>query len=262
MTASSSAPTLKERILAGHRLAGLLVRVPATMLIDMAGNHGYDFVLLDTEHGIADQRDVTEHIVAARAAGLPVLVRVGEGEAALTLRVLDAGAEGIVVPHVRSADEADAAVRSAHYPPRGDRGFATYTSAGRWGQAAPRQHADEAGRRTVVVAMIEDRAGVTAADEIASVDGVDVLWVGPGDLAASLGHDTTAATAAMHEVWRVAARHHTPVLAIVPDGDAARGAFDQGAQLVVLNTQSAIDTCLGEWNRTARSGGDGRVPAT
>lgn len=243
---------LRQRIAEGHRLAGLLVRVPATMLIDMAGNHGYDFVLLDTEHGIADQRDIGEHIVTARAAGLPVLVRIGEGEAALALRVLDAGAAGIVVPHVRSAQEAETAVRSAHYPPRGDRGFATYTSAGRWGRTGPRQHAADAADRTVVIVMIEDLAGVAAAPEIARVEGVDVVWVGPGDLAASLGHDVGAAGEAQRQVWRHAAAARTPVLAIVSDAPAARAAYDAGAQLVVLNTQSAIDHCLADWSHGAR----------
>ncbi|MDQ6739038.1 MAG: aldolase/citrate lyase family protein, partial [Actinomycetota bacterium] len=239
--------TLKSRLAAGTRLRGLLVRVPAPMLIDMAGTNGYDFIFLDAEHGIADQKDLADHITAARAAGLPTLVRIGEGEAALALRVLDAGAEGVIVPHLRTAVEAARAVRLAHYPPLGDRGFATYTAAGRWGKATASEHAAAAAARTMVVAMIEDADGVSNALQIAGTAGVDVIFVGPSDLAAALGYDAQRADAARLQVWGAAATAGTPVMAIVSTASQARQAWDQGASMVVLNAQSAIDGCLSDW---------------
>lgn len=158
---SSDPAKLKSRIAAGEQLRGLLVRVPSTMLIDMAAYNGFDLIFLDTEHGIADQKDLMiEHLTAARAAGLPTLVRIGEGEAALALRVLDAGAEGVIIPHVRDAHAAAQAVRMAHYPPVGDRGLATSISSGRWGKISVADHASRSADQTVVVAMIEDAVGV------------------------------------------------------------------------------------------------------
>ncbi|NYI78913.1 HpcH/HpaI aldolase family protein [Nocardioides panzhihuensis] len=238
---------LKQRMARGERLLGILVRTPATMLIDMAGHNGYDFVLLDTEHGFADQQVLADHVVAARAVGLPTIVRIGGGEAALALRVLDAGAEGIVVPHVQSAEQAVDAVRAAHYPPLGDRGFATYTPAGRWGKAAGSEHAADAARRTVVVAMVEDAQGVENAGAIAGTEGVDALWVGLSDLGATLGYDAGAADVACRQVWAAAQEAGAPVLALASDAKGVGAAFDSGAQLVVLNAQAAIDRCLGDW---------------
>lgn len=247
MSADQMPATLKSRLAAGNKLRGMLVRVPAPMLIDMAGTNGYDFIFLDTEHGIADQKDIADHITAAKAAGLPTLVRIGEGEAALALRVLDAGAEGVIVPHVRTAPEADSAVRLAHYPPRGNRGFATYTPAGRWGKNTPAGHAAAAADRTLVVAMIEDADGVANAAEIAATPDVDVIFVGPSDLAAALGYDTQGADVARLQVWAAAAAAGTPVMAIVSTATQAKQAWEQGASLVVLNAQSAIDNCLADW---------------
>lgn len=241
------ATPLKERIRRGDHLLGLLVRTPSIMLIEMAGNNGYDFVLLDTEHGVADQKDLAEHVVAARAAEIPILVRIGEQEKALALRALDAGAEGIVVPHVQTAAAAEAAVRMAHYPPRGTRGFATYTAAGRWGKVGAKEHVALAAAHTLVIAMIEDSAGVENADGISDTPGIDVVWVGPADLSASLGYDPAAADAGRRRVWSAARAKGTPVLAIVTGIEEARSARAQGAQLVMLNTQAAIDRCLSEW---------------
>ena len=247
MRPSAAAQPLKSRLTSNARLRGLLVRVPATMLIDMAGANGFDFIFLDTEHGIADQKDVAEHITAARAVGLPTLVRIGEGETSLALRVLDAGAEGLIVPHVQDADAAARAVKMAHYPPLGERGFATYTAAGRWGKTTPTEHTRRAANQTMVVTMIEDASAVEHAASIAGTPGVDVVFVGPGDLAASLGYDSARADAARLRVWKAANDRGTPVLAIVSTATQAKQAWHDGATMVVLNTQAAIDSWLMDW---------------
>lgn len=239
--------SLKALIADGRRLRGLLVRIPSPMLIDMAGNNGFDFIFLDTEHGVADQKDVAEHIMMARAAGLPTIVRVAEGENALVLRVLDAGAEGVVVPHVRDAAGAEQAVRMAHYPPLGQRGFATYTAAGRWGKTPPAVHAANALATTVVIAMVEDADGVANARDIAGTAGIDGIFLGPADLASALGFDASMVEAARKNVWAAAAEQNTAVMAIVSTRSQADSAWDQGAALVVLNGQSAIDNCLAAW---------------
>lgn len=239
--------TLKSRIAAGDRLRGLLVRIPSTMLIDMAGNNGFDLIFLDTEHGIADQKDVIEHLTAARAAGLSTLVRIGEGEAALALRVLDAGAEGVIVPHLRDANAAAQAVRMAHYPPVGDRGLATYTAAGRWGKSSIDDHAAHSADRTVVVGMIEDAAGVQNTAEILNTPGLDVVTVGLTDLAASLGYDASAADTRRAQVWSAAARYGVATMAIVSDPFDSRHDPNLGAQIVVLNAQAAVDATLAAW---------------
>ena len=145
-----------------------------------------DFVVIDTEHGPGDQIPLSQHLTAAAAAGIPALVRVGN--VSEILRVLDLGAAGIIAPHISSVEQAEAVVRAASYPPRGDRGFATYTRSGRHGLIGTAEHLHNAATRTVVILMIEDGAGVAAAEQIAAVDGVDGLFVGPADLSVALGH--------------------------------------------------------------------------
>lgn len=247
MKHSGNHETLKSRMSGGTLLRGLLVRIPSPMLIDMAGTNGFDFIFLDTEHGIADQKDIAEHITAGHAAGLPTIVRIAEGEGALALRVLDAGAEGIVVPHVRDEQGAERAVQMSHYPPLGHRGFATYTAAGSWGKTLPAEHAANALKTTIVIAMIEDEEGVHNAEEIARTTGIDALFLGPADLGSALGFDSAKVEDARRHVWNAAATSSTPVMAIVSTREQADRAREQGAKLVVLNAQSAIDQCLAEW---------------
>ncbi|PXY28988.1 2-dehydro-3-deoxyglucarate aldolase [Prauserella coralliicola] len=219
---------LKRRLLAGERLRGGLLRMPADFLVELAGVTGLDFVLVDCEHGPADLGALQQHIQAAQARGIGVLVRVGHDEPALVLRVLDLGAEGIVVPHVDSADQARRAVRSAHYPPLGDRGFATYSRAGSFGAASIAGHLAASAETTLVVPMLETAAACTAASEIAAVDGVDALVVGPADLSVSMGLTGGAAEPAVRDAMgraAAAARESgKPMLSIVGTREQAAAA--------------------------------------
>ena len=125
---------LKGRLAAGDRLLGVLLRMPGGGTGRDGAVGGFDFVVIDCEHGPADVvRGAAAHRLAARTA-VPTLVRVGTAEPGLVLRVLDAGAAGIMAPHIDTAAQAAALVDSAHYPPLGHRGFATYSRAGRFGR--------------------------------------------------------------------------------------------------------------------------------
>ena len=139
----------------------------------MAAVAGFDFVLVDCEHGPADVVALRQHIAVAAVHGVPVVVRVGEDDAGMILRALDQGAEGILAPHIDSAADARALVSAAHYPPIGTRGFATYSRAGRFGQTDPAAHRDWFLANTLVLGMIESPAGVAAAREIVGTPGLD-----------------------------------------------------------------------------------------
>ncbi|MGW8379072.1 aldolase/citrate lyase family protein [Streptomyces sp. ODS28] len=229
-------PSLKARAAAGERLTGVLVRMPAEELTEMACVAGADYVLLDCEHGPADVLELRRHIAAAEAHGVPLLVRVGEGDPRLVLRALDHGAAGVVVPHVDDAAQAAAAVRAAHYPPRGDRGFATYGRAGGYGTVPAAEHL-AAAEDTLVIVMAESVRGCEQAAGVLAVDGVDGVLVGPADLAVSLGTEPGArevreAAARVHEAARAAGRFR---MDIVGSREAADAAFADGARFVVHN---------------------------
>ncbi|MFI0241104.1 HpcH/HpaI aldolase/citrate lyase family protein [Streptomyces sp. NPDC016845] len=227
--------SLKQRLAAGERLRGALLRLPSETLVEMAGVAGLDYVVIDCEHGPADTALLQHHLTAAAAQGIDVLVRVGTAEPSLALRCLDLGAVGLIHPHVDSAEDARRAVAASHYPPLGERGFATYSRAGRFGTVTAAEHV-AAAEDTLVVAMIETERACAAAAEIAATPGVDAVLVGPADLAADLGFpgqetvDTLLTRA--HGAARAAGR---AVMTIVPGRERARAAEEAGSQLILFN---------------------------
>jgi 4-hydroxy-2-oxoheptanedioate aldolase len=241
--------SLKARIRAGDQLLGVLLRLPAEELVEMAALSGFDFVFLDCEHGPADVVEVRRHIVLAQLHGVPSLVRVGSGEPTLVLRVLDAGAAGVIAPHIDTPAAAHALVGSAHYPPVGHRGFATYSRAGRFGSVDPEAYRKSALAETVVVIMIESPEGVRHAAEIAAVPGVDAVMIGVADLRAASSAGDLPFEDAVRTVNDAVADSAAARLDIVPSLDAAKAAFSGGAQLVVYNLTHALMTHLAELNR-------------
>jgi 4-hydroxy-2-oxoheptanedioate aldolase len=240
--------SLKARIRGGDRLLGVLLRVPADELVEMAALSGFDFVFLDCEHGPADVVEVRRHILA-QLHGVPSLVRVGSGEPTLVLRALDAGAAGVIAPHIDTPAAARILVESAHYPPVGHRGFATYSRSGHFGLVDPETHRRSALANTVVVAMIESPEGVRHAADIAAVPGVDAVMIGVADLRAASGADDMPFDHAVQAVNDAVAGSAAARLDIVPGLDAAVVAFSGGAQLVVYNLTHALMAHLAELNR-------------
>jgi 4-hydroxy-2-oxoheptanedioate aldolase len=233
---------LKNRLRSGERLLGVLIRMPAEELVEMAAVAGFDFVLIDSEHGPADVIALRNHLALAEVHGAGVLVRVGQDAAGTVLRVLDAGAEGIVAPHIDTAEQAKTLVDGAHYPPLGRRGFASYGRTGRFGRVVPDEHRQSALDNTLVFGMIESPLGVTNAAVIFAVPGLDGTMVGPADLRAS-------STATDPDPGESIRRVHADLAAsggyrmdIVNGADQARRAFDDGAHLVVYNlTHTLMD---------------------
>lgn len=168
----------------GEELDGLLLPLPAPPLVELGGHLGYDFIVLDAEHGPGDATMLHHHIAAAHAVETAALVRVHGSELATIPRLLDMGADGVMLPDVRTAQDAASAVALTRFAPHGIRGFATGNTAGRWGLADPVSHALSA---PLVVAMIEHPDGIAAVGEIAHVPGIDGIFVGRADLAIAMG---------------------------------------------------------------------------
>lgn len=150
---------------------------------ELLAHAGYDWICIDLQHGLVGYEQMVAMLQAASGSGTPMLVRVGDGETAAIMRALDAGASGVVVPMVNSAEDAARAVAACRYPPRGTRswgpvraalGVAGYTPAG-------------ANEDVICIVMVESAEGLAALPEIASVEGVDAVFIGPNDLALSAG---------------------------------------------------------------------------
>jgi 2-keto-3-deoxy-L-rhamnonate aldolase RhmA len=172
---------LRRRLEAGQALGTFLIELPAPNAVRALALAGFDFVVIDLEHSAIDFASLDALLAASNAAGLVTLVRPWNVEAGLIGKILDCGAHGIMAPHVDTADRARDVVAQARFAPRGQRGFAPLS---RFDPLdAPLQALCEA---TIVVVQIEGREGLSRVRDIAAVEGVDAVFIGPYDLALSL----------------------------------------------------------------------------
>ena len=178
--------TFRARVLAREFLTGVWLNLGSPITAEMAGLAGFDWVLLDHEHGPGGESTMLHQLQAVSATPAACLVRVAANEPPRFKRVLDAGAHGVMVPYVSTAADARAAVQAVRYPPRGMRGVAKLTRASAFGARFDEYFA-HAHEWLVTLTQIETMTAVANAAAIAAVDGVDVLFVGPMDLTTSMG---------------------------------------------------------------------------
>lgn len=234
----------RTRLRAGEALDGLVVRTPSHQVIEVLvaePGGGPDVVMVDTEHAPLSVDVLDAMLAVASALDLPTLVRIDELRRAAVQSALDMGATGVVVPHVRSADEASRAVRWSHYGP-GGRGYSGSTRAGRWGTSPMAEVLTVAASRTTVVVQVEDPDAVDAVASIVAVDGVDAVFVGAADLAVAMGvsdpSDERVASAVGHVVSTCASAE-VPVVAFAAGADAEASWRARGATLVLRGTDQA-----------------------
>jgi 4-hydroxy-2-oxoheptanedioate aldolase len=177
---------VRQRLAAGEPSIGTWLALPSPEAAEYVATLGFDWLTVDAEHNPIDIRTLSLMFGAIAGAGVAPLVRVPWNTGENIKRVLDAGAWGIVVPMVNSRAEAEAAVAAARYPPRGVRSIGGGLTGVRF-RAAGGEYLREADENILVVLQIEHVIGVEHADEILSVPGVDACFIGPNDLAASLG---------------------------------------------------------------------------
>jgi 4-hydroxy-2-oxoheptanedioate aldolase len=179
---------IKERLRGGDQLVGSFLQLRSSSVVEaMARGNGFDFLCVEGEHSSLGPSEIASLVRDVDLVGMPCLVRVGGNDFAVIASALDAGAAGIVVPRVESAAEADAAVFAAHFPPAGGRG-AGPGRASRFGSDLD-AYLEVARTETLVCVQVESRAAVEQIDELASTPLVDLIFVGPRDLALSYGLD-------------------------------------------------------------------------
>jgi 4-hydroxy-2-oxoheptanedioate aldolase len=180
--------TAKWKLKAGEAIIGPIVGFTSPQLVEIAGRAGFDFAFIDCEHGAIGLDECENLVRAADLVGLSTIVRVPENNPQQILRYLDLGAHGVQVPHVTSRDDALRAVDASKYQPKGSRGMgggraADYGLGALTGEA----YLQFANQQTWVSAMIEDLEGIKNLDQILTVEDLDIIAIGPNDLASSLG---------------------------------------------------------------------------
>ena len=176
---------LPEMLRSGKPLRGLFNGLPSPAIVEMCAYAGFEFIILDNEHGSADF-GMTEHMLrAARATGIVPIVRCFEQDLP---RVLDMGASAVQIPMVESVAQAKRLADMIHYPPVGRRGSAFSTRAAGYGAFGGAGHTQRSNDGIGFIAMIETPEAIAIAGEIAAVNGVDAVFIGPNDLAHAMGH--------------------------------------------------------------------------
>lgn len=238
----SGVTPLRTRLAEGGRMLGTFSIIPSADVIELIALGGFDFVIIDMEHGPFGLETVRAGLTAARARGLQVVVRVGTAEASLIGAVLDAGADGVLVPQVCSAVIARAVVEAARFAPDGTRGAHPWVRAAGYG-TVPDWFA-AANREVAVMVMIEGVDGIKAVPEILDVPGLDAIFLGPVDLSHSMGvpgqTDHPRVREALETVAATASARGTATAVFAPDERRARTWWPLGVQLVACGVDAKL----------------------
>lgn len=178
---------IKKLLKRGETIIGPFARIQDPAALEILGHGGFDFTIIDLEHGPASIHQVENLVRAAKLVGLSPIVRIRENSQAMIQRSLDAGALGVQIPQINNAEMAREAVRSAKFHPMGERGVCRFTRSAQYSHIPKEVYFDKANDESLVILQVEGLEGVRNIDEILEVDGYDVLFIGPYDLSQSLG---------------------------------------------------------------------------
>ncbi len=235
---------LKKKLQAGQTVVGPFVIVPSVTMIDTLGYAGMDFCIIDTEHGPISVESATDLVIAAQGTGVAPIIRVGDNDERLILRALDIGAEGVQVPQINSIPDAESVVHAAKYAPIGERGLSIFTRAGNYFADDGSGHTDRQNDETMTVVHIEGKRGLDNLEQIMTVDGIDVLFLGPYDISQSLGHPgdvrNPIVESALREATAKARAQGRAVGSYAKDVEMGKWLIDLGIQYISINVDAII----------------------
>jgi 4-hydroxy-2-oxoheptanedioate aldolase len=178
---------LKPKLASQPYVLGTFVELPSPQIVEILGLAGFDFIVIDGEHGAIPLDKMEEMVRAAAGTGICPLVRVPQPDSVSVRLPLDLGAVGVHVPQIESTQLAETALRGARFYPQGERGMQPYVRAASYRAYPTSEYLAESNREVTTVLHIEGRGGLDAIDRILELDGVDVAFVGPYDLSQALG---------------------------------------------------------------------------
>jgi 4-hydroxy-2-oxoheptanedioate aldolase len=232
----------KQRLKNGETLIGLWAQSGHATITEVVADAGFDWLLIDGEHAPIEVPAMIDQLRVIEPSGTPAIVRPAWNDQVILKRVLDTGVQTLLVPFVQSADEARRAVASCRYPPAGTRGVAATIRANRYGRLTD-YHA-RANDELCVLVQLETRDAVARLEDIAAVDGVDGLFIGPSDLAASLGYLGQNAhpevRALIADACARSRKVGTPMGILAPVESDARAFLEMGFQYVAVGSDVAV----------------------
>lgn len=244
----------KVRLQEGKPVFGLIVTIPGVQVVQVLSNAGFDWLLIDMEHGPIDIGAAHAMIVATAGTQTTPFVRIPWNQPWQAKAVLDLGALGICFPMVCSGEQAAQAVAAVRYPPQGERLWGPFYAPLRWGQSLP-NYVLTANDEVMSIATIEHPSAVDRIDEIAATPGLDLAFIGPGDLAMSMGlpgqFDHPLFKDAVKRAERGLLHSKVALGGVARTSDQAKEMLDRGYRAIVLGgfdwmlLQHAATTLLG-----------------
>lgn len=236
---------VKRALKAGRPTVGAWLQLCSPIAAEIMGDAGFDWLLVDMEHGHGDYQTLLAQLQAMQASGAVPLVRVQWNDVAIIKRVLDLGAHGVMIPWVTGQAACEAAVRACRYPPEGVRGVAGSHRAAGFGRFGPEYWA-RANAEVLVVIQIETREALADIDGVLAVPGVDVAFIGPADLSAALGHvgqpGHPEVIEAIATIERAAKRAGVALGTISRSWEEARALYDRGYLMVTVASDAGLVT--------------------
>jgi 2-keto-3-deoxy-L-rhamnonate aldolase RhmA len=226
----------------GACLFGTWVKLDSLETLEMLAYAGFDFVVVDSEHAPHTFQSAYRTIVAAQGFGMSALVRLPDQQGSDVQRILDAGADGVLVPRVRSAEEARTAMHGMTFSPRGARGMGITSRAGRWGMRPIPQYIAEGDAHVLHAVQLEDPAALQSADDILGVEGVNAAFVGLGDLSLVTGKAASHPDneALVDGLLATCRERRLPCGTAVGDAAAAKRSRERGFSFVMVSNDASL----------------------
>lgn len=238
--------SLKQRIQNNEKVIGIFIGIYSPQLVEMAGYANFDFIVIDDEHGAFSYSELENLIRTAELVNMTPIVRVSYDESSIQ-KALDRGAKGIQVPMVNSVEKAKDIVYKAKFPPKGNRGVAYSHRAAKYGKCNGQNFLETSNEEILVAVHIETEQAVNEFEEIMSVDGIDIAFLGTTDLSVNMGYPQglkhSHVKDTVRKVYDIAKEKNITIGTVAANAEDVSNAFEEGAQYVgVIGTSIILNT--------------------
>lgn len=247
---------MKEKLRAGEPVFGVSVMIPSPQIVEMISAVGFDWVLLDCEHGTLTIESVELMAMAAESCGITAIARPATRSPEHILQVLDRGVMGVQVPHVNTTEDAREVIAAVKYHPVGRRGLAAGTRAAVYdSHGTLADYVTAANDATLIAIQLEEQAAIDNIDELLKVDGVDVFFIGPSDLSQSMGYPGNPKAPAVAEAINASFRKmlaagRTPGTPAAAEN--VREVLDQGVRYIYTHLPRLLSGAAKGYLKSAR----------
>ena len=249
---------MKEKLRAGEPVFGVSVMIPSPQIVEMVAAAGFDWVLLDCEHGTLTLESVELMAMASEASGITAIARPMTKSPEHILQVLDRGVMGVQVPHVNTAEDAREVIAAVKYHPAGRRGLAAGTRAAVYdSHGTLADYVKAANDATLIAIQLEDRPAIENIDELLKVNDIDVFFIGPSDLSQSMGHPgnpkaPVVAEAIDSSFRKMVAARRTPGTPATAEN--VRDVLDKGVRYIYTHLPRLLSSSAKAYMKNARGG--------